>query len=109
MSNKLQTIIDAAWDDRDAIGATTTGEIRDAVDEALRQLDSGEARVATREGLGREPRERLAGTLAAIGCGVDAGAHILRVHDVEQVAEFEDLGGLGELTLEQSDDVAQFL
>ena len=37
---------------------------------------------------GREPRERLAGTLAAIGSGVDAGAHILRVHDVEQVAEF---------------------
>ncbi len=37
---------------------------------------------------GRGPRERLAGTLAAIGCGVDAGAHILRVHDVEQVAEF---------------------
>jgi len=37
---------------------------------------------------GREPRERLAGTLAAIGSGVDAGAHILRVHDVAQVAEF---------------------
>ena len=30
----------------------------------------------------RAPRERLAGTLAAIGHGVDAGAHILRVHDV---------------------------
>ena len=31
---------------------------------------------------GRGPRERLGGTLAAIGFGVDAGAHVLRVHDV---------------------------
>jgi dihydropteroate synthase len=37
---------------------------------------------------GRGPRERLGGTLAAIGCGVDAGAHVLRVHDVEQAADF---------------------
>jgi dihydropteroate synthase len=36
----------------------------------------------------RGPRDRLAGTLAAVGFGVDAGAHVLRVHDVEQVAEF---------------------
>jgi len=38
--------------------------------------------------IGREPRERLAGTLAATGFGVDAGAHILRVHDVAQTADF---------------------
>jgi len=37
---------------------------------------------------GREPRERLAGTLAAVGHGVNAGAHILRVHDVAATAEF---------------------
>jgi len=37
---------------------------------------------------GTAPRARLAGTLAAIGHGVDAGAHILRVHDVEQTAQF---------------------
>ena len=37
---------------------------------------------------GRPPRERLAGTLAAIGYGVDAGAHVLRVHDVRSAAEF---------------------
>jgi dihydropteroate synthase len=37
---------------------------------------------------GRGPRERLGGTLAAIGWGVDAGAHVLRVHDVEQAADF---------------------
>ncbi len=37
---------------------------------------------------GRKPGERLAGTLAAIGHGVDAGAHILRVHDVAAAADF---------------------
>jgi dihydropteroate synthase len=37
---------------------------------------------------GRSPRARLAGTLAAVGYGVDAGAHILRVHDVADVADF---------------------
>ncbi|HEX4363720.1 MAG TPA: dihydropteroate synthase [Solirubrobacteraceae bacterium] len=37
---------------------------------------------------GREPRARLAGTLAAIAHGVDAGAHILRVHDVAATADF---------------------
>ena len=36
----------------------------------------------------RRPRERLGGTLAAIGEGVDAGAAILRVHDVAQVRDF---------------------
>jgi dihydropteroate synthase len=36
----------------------------------------------------RPPRARLSGTLAAIGHGVDAGAHILRVHDVAEVADF---------------------
>jgi dihydropteroate synthase len=37
---------------------------------------------------GRPPRERLAGTLAAVAQGVDAGAHVLRVHDVADTAEF---------------------
>lgn len=36
----------------------------------------------------RPPRARLAGTLAAIDHGVASGAHILRVHDVGQVADF---------------------
>jgi dihydropteroate synthase len=34
------------------------------------------------------PRERLPGTLAAIAHGVDAGAHILRVHDLAAVRDF---------------------
>jgi dihydropteroate synthase len=37
---------------------------------------------------GRPPRGRLAGTLAAVGFGVGAGAHVLRVHDVDAVGEF---------------------
>jgi dihydropteroate synthase len=36
----------------------------------------------------RAPRERLAGTLAAVAHGVDAGAHVLRVHDVAETADF---------------------
>jgi dihydropteroate synthase len=37
---------------------------------------------------GARPDRRLAGTLAAVDYGVGAGAHIVRVHDVAQVAEF---------------------
>ncbi|HEX4482281.1 MAG TPA: dihydropteroate synthase [Solirubrobacteraceae bacterium] len=37
---------------------------------------------------GRAPRERLAGTLAAFAHGLDAGAHIFRVHDVAAAADF---------------------
>src|SRR4029078_10728636 len=37
---------------------------------------------------GRGPRERGAGTLAGIGHGVHAGAHILRVHDVAAATDF---------------------
>ncbi|MDQ3988959.1 MAG: dihydropteroate synthase [Actinomycetota bacterium] len=36
----------------------------------------------------RRPAARLAGTLAAIGEGIDAGAAILRVHDVAEVTDF---------------------
>jgi dihydropteroate synthase len=37
---------------------------------------------------GRPPHERLAGTLAALGEAADAGAAILRVHDVRDAADF---------------------
>ena len=37
---------------------------------------------------GRPPRERLAGTLAAVAHGVETGAHLLRVHDVAAAADF---------------------
>jgi dihydropteroate synthase len=34
------------------------------------------------------PRQRLAGTLAAVGFAINAGAHVLRVHDVAAVADY---------------------
>ena len=37
---------------------------------------------------GRPPRERLVGTLSALTHGVDAGAHIFRVHDVAAASDF---------------------
>jgi dihydropteroate synthase len=36
----------------------------------------------------RPPRARLAGTLAALSHGADAGAHVFRVHDVAAAADF---------------------
>jgi len=36
----------------------------------------------------RPPRERLAGTLAAVGVGVDLGAAIVRVHDVAATVDY---------------------
>jgi 2,3,4,5-tetrahydropyridine-2-carboxylate N-succinyltransferase len=42
----LETIIDAAFEDRASINATTQGEVRDAVETALNLLDSGRLRVA---------------------------------------------------------------
>ena len=49
MSN-LETIIDAAWEDRTQLGFETQGEVRNAVNDALYALDSGEARVAEKIG-----------------------------------------------------------
>ncbi len=46
MTNQLAQIIDAAWDARDGISATTKGEIRDAVEAAIDGLDNGSFRVA---------------------------------------------------------------
>jgi dihydropteroate synthase len=36
----------------------------------------------------RGPRDRLAGTLAALADGADRGAHVARVHDVRDAADF---------------------
>ena len=47
MSNaQLETAIESAWEDRDAISPTTTGETRDAIEDTLNALDSGSLRVA---------------------------------------------------------------
>ena len=48
MTDQLAATIDQAWDVRDTIGADSAGEVRDAVNTALDQLDSGQARVAER-------------------------------------------------------------
>ena len=42
----LETTINEAFEDRDNIGFDTTGDVRDAVNEALNLLDSGTVRVA---------------------------------------------------------------
>jgi dihydropteroate synthase len=42
---------------------------------------------------GRPPRERIGGTLAAVAFGVKAGVHVLRVHDVREVADFLAVSG----------------
>ena len=46
----LQTAIEAAWDARDTINASTRGNVREAVETALNLLDRGEARVAEKKG-----------------------------------------------------------
>ena len=52
MSSDLISVIDAAWEDRANISFATSGAVRDAVNTALEQLDSGEARVAQPDGAG---------------------------------------------------------
>ena len=42
----MEATIDAAWLQRDSIGGSTAGEVREAVDAALDALDSGAARIA---------------------------------------------------------------
>ena len=44
----LESVIEAAWEERAGVSAATHGEVRDAVETALTLLDSGQARVASR-------------------------------------------------------------
>ena len=46
MRAELKRVIDAAWEERDTIGAATGGAVRDAVEAALTMLDQGKARFA---------------------------------------------------------------
>ncbi len=46
----LAATIDAAWDNRAEVSLSTTGAVREAVDEALALLDAGKARVAEKSG-----------------------------------------------------------
>ena len=47
--SQLESIIEKAFDEREKVNILTKGEIRDAVDHVLDQLDKGELRVAERE------------------------------------------------------------
>jgi 2,3,4,5-tetrahydropyridine-2-carboxylate N-succinyltransferase len=50
MSNaQLESAIESAWDARDTISSTTSGEQRDAIEDTLAALDSGKLRVAERQ------------------------------------------------------------
>ena len=50
MSNaQLETAIEAAWEARDTITPDTTGETREAIEDTLNALDSGQLRVAERQ------------------------------------------------------------
>ena len=46
----LETAIETAWEARDQITSATGGEVREAVDAVLAQLDSGALRVAEKQG-----------------------------------------------------------
>lgn len=50
MTDDLQAVIEAAWDARETIGPGTNGDVRRAVDAAIAALDSGEARIAQKDG-----------------------------------------------------------
>jgi 2,3,4,5-tetrahydropyridine-2-carboxylate N-succinyltransferase len=45
-SSDLQSAVEQAWEDRDSIGPSTAGPVREAILAALDRLDRGEARVA---------------------------------------------------------------
>src|SRR5690242_15292383 len=50
MASEVQATVEQAWEQRDTLGPRTGGAIRDAVDAAIAALDSGEARIAERQG-----------------------------------------------------------
>ncbi|MEO8121712.1 MAG: 2,3,4,5-tetrahydropyridine-2,6-dicarboxylate N-succinyltransferase, partial [Rhodoferax sp.] len=54
MTQQLQNIIDAAWEDRANVSVKSAPkEVSEAVEHVLSQLDSGALRVATREAVGQ--------------------------------------------------------
>ncbi|MCB9988153.1 MAG: 2,3,4,5-tetrahydropyridine-2,6-dicarboxylate N-succinyltransferase [Rhodospirillales bacterium] len=49
----LMGIIEQAWDERDTINTATKGAVRDAVEQALAMLDSGQVRIADKRAQGQ--------------------------------------------------------
>ena len=52
MTSQLETLINAAWEDRASLSPDTKGETREAIEAAIMALDSGEMRVASKSGNG---------------------------------------------------------
>ena len=50
MTGDLKAVIERAWEERDAVGPATRGDVRQAVDSVIASLDSGEARIAEKNG-----------------------------------------------------------
>ena len=54
MSQQLEKIIDAAWEQRANLSATSAPkEIQDAVEHVIAELNAGRLRVSTRQGVGQ--------------------------------------------------------
>ena len=54
MTQQLQTILDAAWEDRANLSAASAPkEVTDAVEHVIHHLNDGQLRVATRDGVGQ--------------------------------------------------------
>jgi 2,3,4,5-tetrahydropyridine-2-carboxylate N-succinyltransferase len=54
MTQQLQTILDAAWEDRANLSsASAPKEVTDAVEHVIGQLNNGQLRVASRDGVGQ--------------------------------------------------------
>ena len=54
MTQQLQTILDAAWEDHANISTSSASqEVRDAVEHVISQLNNGSLRVATRQSVGQ--------------------------------------------------------
>ena len=86
-----QLMLDPGPDFAQDPGADRRGDARRSrrcTRSAGRCCSRSRARTSSARSRPRPPRERLAGTLAAIGYGVDAGAHVLRIHDVRETADF---------------------
>ena len=85
MSNaQLETAIEAAWEARDTITPDTTGEVRDAIEDTLNALDSGQLRVAERQDSGEWHVNQWAKKAVLLG---------FRIKDMEQQDGGPQAGG----------------
>ncbi|MCB1532091.1 MAG: 2,3,4,5-tetrahydropyridine-2,6-dicarboxylate N-succinyltransferase [Alphaproteobacteria bacterium] len=72
----LQSIIDAAFDDRASLSINTKGEVREAVETALNLLDSGQLRVAEKISTGNWQVNQWAKKAVLLGFVLNSMRHI---------------------------------